>query len=222
MRVRIKLQRKLRPYGKDAFVEQLPLGARVFDIGCGNRSPERVKVLRGDLYYVGLDIQDCTQTIRSRELANEYRITSAGHFLAAIEAERATMDAVISSHNLEHCEDPMAVISGMAASLKREGRLYLSFPCEASLEFPSRRGSLRFSDDPTHRTPPSWTHVLTQLSENGMRTDFAAPRYRPWAPAVLGALLEPISALTRRVMPVGSTWALWGFESVIWATKVSP
>jgi len=23
------------------------------------------------------------------------------------------------------------------------------------------------------------------------------------------------------VMPLGSTWALWGFESVIWATKVA-
>jgi len=100
-----------------------------------------------------------------------------------------------------------------------QGRLYLAFPSEASVRFPSRRGSLRFSDDPTHRAPPPWTDVIRQLSSSGMTTDFAARRYRPWVAAGVGAVLEPVSMLSRRVMPLGSTWALWGFESVIWATK---
>ena len=129
------------------------------------------------------------------------------------------MDAVISSHNLEHCENPIAVIEAMAVALKPQGRLYLAFPSEASVGFPSRRGSLRFSDDPTHRAPPSWTDVIRQLSSSGMTMDFAARRYRPWVAAGVGAVLEPVSMLSRRVMPLGSTWALWGFESVIWATK---
>jgi SAM-dependent methyltransferase len=221
MKSRIRLQRLLRPRGKDAFVNELPPGARVFDIGCGNRSPERVKVLRPDVYYVGLDVQDYAQDIRSRGLADEYRITTPERFASAIAAERETMDAVISSHNLEHCDDPDDVIRCIVGALKPGGRLYLSFPCEASVRFPSRRGCLRFDDDPTHRAPPRWTHVVDQLSQLRMRTAFAAPRYRPWAPAVLGALLEPLSVLRRRVMPLGSTWALWGFESVIWAVKDS-
>lgn len=219
IRTQIRIQCLLRRHGKDSFIRALPPGARVFDIGCGNRSPERVKVLRPDLYYVGIDVQDYEQSQRSVGLADEYRVTSAASFLSAIGAERASMDAVVSSHNLEHCENPMAVIANMAGALKPGGRLYLSFPCEASVALPSRRGSLRFSDDPTHRTPPPWLQVMHALDRNNMTIEFSANRYRPWAAAALGALLEPVSMLSRRVMPLGSTWALWGFESVLWAVK---
>ena len=219
MKHQIRLQRMLRPRGKDAFVASLPSGAHVFDIGCGNRSPERVKALRPDLYYVGLDVQDYAQSTRSVGMADEYRITSPSQFLATIAAEVRSMDAVISSHNLEHCHEPLAVIEAMSAALKTQGRLYLAFPSEASVGFPSRRGSLRFSDDPTHRAAPPWDAVMQRLSASGMTTEFAARRYRPWRAASVGALLEPVSMLSRRVMPFGSTWALWGFESVVWASK---
>ena len=219
MKTRIRLQRMLRPRGKDAFVAMLPAHARVFDVGCGNRSPERVKALRPDLHYVGLDVQDYEQSTHSVGMANEYRITSPERFLDAITSENRSMDAVISSHNLEHCKDPIAVIQAMAAALKQRGQLYLAFPSEASVGFPSRRGSLCFSDDPTHQTPPSWIGVTRQLTSSGMTIEFATRRYRPWIAAGVGALLEPVSMLSRRVMPFGSTWALWGFESVIWATK---
>ena len=219
MKARVRLQCVLRARGKDAFVRGLPHGASVFDIGCGNRSPERVKALRPDIHYIGLDVQDYEQSGRSVAMADEYRITSPALFESAIAQEQGTIDAVISSHNLEHCAEPMPVVGHMVNALKPGGRLYLSFPCEASKAFPSRRGSLRFSDDPTHRTPPSWSRVLQRLEALGMTTQFASTRYRPWLPAALGALLEPVSVLSRRVMPLGSTWALWGFESVIWAAK---
>ncbi len=42
--------------------------------------------------------------------------------------------------------------------------LYLSFPCEASVRFPGRVGSLNFFDDPTHRKPPRWQGVLDVLA----------------------------------------------------------
>ena len=116
MNHRIRLQRMLRPRGKDAFVAMLPARAHIFDIGCGNRSPERVKALRPDLHYVGLDVQDYEQSTHSVGMANEYRITSPERFLDAITSENRSMDAVISSHNLEHCKDPIAVIQAMAAA----------------------------------------------------------------------------------------------------------
>lgn len=219
MKNRIRLQRLLRRHGKDAFVASLPACARVFDIGCGNRSPERIKALRPDLYYIGLDIEDYAQSVRSKGLADEYRTTSSALFAAAIASEQSTMQAVVSSHNLEHCDDQPLVIRSMIDALAPGGRLYLAFPCEASVAFPSRIGSLRFSDDPTHKQPPNWERVVEQISQLGANIDFMARRYRPLLPAAIGAALEPLSLAGRRVMPGGSTWALWGFESVIWATK---
>ncbi len=203
--------------GRMPSLPALPVGARVFDIGCGNMSAQRTKLLRPDLYYVGLDVQDYAQNAHALTYADEYRLTPAARFLEAIGTERATMDAVISSHNLEHCEEPTAVLEKMISALKPAGRLYLSFPCQASVHFPGRVGSLNFFDDPTHRKPPRWQAVLDVLARADMRITFAEPRYRPPVPALLGLMLEPVSALTRRVMPLGSTWALWGFESVIWA-----
>jgi SAM-dependent methyltransferase len=159
------------------------------------------------------------QKVASVRAADEYRITSPSQFAAAIASEVGTMDAVISAHNLEHCDEPAAVLAAMCGALTRSGKLYLSFPCAESVHFPSRRGTLQFSDDPTHREPPLWAAVLVDLEKSGMKVEWQNRRYRPAVPLVLGALLEPISAMNQRVMPLGSTWALWGFESVIWATK---
>lgn len=221
MQLQIRLQRMLRARGKDAFVAGLPHGARVFDIGCGNASAQRVKQLRPDLYYVDLDVQDYEQSAHALSFADEYRTTRPRDFLDAIGTERATMDAVISSHNLEHCEAPVEVLERMAGALRPAGRLYLSFPCGASVDFPRRAGSLSFFDDPTHRSPPVWQEVLSVLERCGSHIVFAAERYRPWAPATLELVLEPLSAWTRRVMPLGATWAWWGFESVVWAERLA-
>jgi SAM-dependent methyltransferase len=221
MKARARFQALLRRRGKDAFVSGLPLGAAVFDVGCGNNSPERVKSIRPDVHYVGLDVADYVQTHQSIRAADDYRITSPSEFAAAIAREIGTMDAVISSHNLEHCADQASVLSAMCGALKPAGKLYLSFPCAESVRFPSRRGTLRFSDDPTHVKPPDWSAVLASLSASGMKVEWASARYRPAGPWVLGALLEPVSFLAGRVMPLGSTWALWGFESVLWAVKES-
>ena len=107
----------------------------------------------------------------------------------------------------------------MCHALKSGGRLYLCFPCEESVGFPSRKGTLRFSDDPTHSAPPAWHETLETVRQCGMKVIFQRKRYRPVVAFVLGFLLEPFSIVLKRGMPLASTWALWGFESVIWAEK---
>jgi SAM-dependent methyltransferase len=219
MRARVRLQRILRPHGKDSWVSRLPVNARLFDIGCGNESPQRVKAQRPDVHYIGLDVGDYAQSTHSIGMADDYRIVPSSEFAAAISEEKGTMDAVISSHNLEHCDDPDSVLRAMCRALKPAGRLYLSFPCEESVRFPSRKGTLCFSDDQTHREPPSWERVLAVMSQSDVRVVWLARRYRAAAAFLLGAALEPASAISGRVMPLGSTWAFWGFESVIWAER---
>ena len=99
------------------------------------------------------------------------------------------------------------------------GRLYLSFPSEASAGFPSRGGCLNFFDDPTHNTIPNFDRVRQALGEGGLTIEFAARRYRPLVKLLQGLLLEPLSRAKNRVLP--GTWALYGFESVIWARRRS-
>lgn len=209
----------LKRRGKYAFVDSLPPGAKVLDVGCGNDSPFAVKTHRPDCHYIGLDVGDYYQESDPREYADEYILTEPENFSAAIRRFEGQVDAVISSHNLEHCLAPGEVMDAMLKCLKPGGRIYLAFPCEDSVRFPRRRGTLNFLDDSTHRAVPNWQDTISKINREGMLIDFNAKRYREPILATIGLLFEPVSALTRRVMPAGVTWSLYGFESVIWASR---
>lgn len=218
IRWRQELAGWLRRRGKQAFLKSLPPGARVLDVGCGNNSPRDAKVLRPDIVYTGLDVGDYNQQ-DSLRYADAYEVVPPAAFAAAIAAHAGTMDAVVSSHNLEHCDHPAAVLRAMAAALRPRGQLFLAFPCEASVGFPHRRGSLNFFDDVTHQAVPRWERVVQALRSSGVTPVYATRRYRPVLLAVAGLLLEPLSRALARNMPAGATWALYGFESVIWGRR---
>jgi 2-polyprenyl-3-methyl-5-hydroxy-6-metoxy-1,4-benzoquinol methylase len=215
-KIRHRISAAISRHGYRAFAFSLVRGARLLDVGCGNDSPFRVKSQRADVYYIGLDVGDYNQT--RPEMANQYVVVSPAAFVAEIGKLAGSLDAVISSHNIEHCNDPQAVILAMASSLKPGGRIYMSFPCEQSVKFPNRRGCLNFFDDPTHQQLPRFDEILSSLRAAGLHIAFAKRRYRPPMLWLLGALLEPVSRLRQRIAP--GTWAYWGFESVIWATKI--
>lgn len=218
-RLRHALVTRLRAQGKLAFLQSLPPGARVLDVGCGNRSPRDAKILRPDLVYHGLDVADYNQGDASIAYADSYVVVPPEEFAAALARYEGQMDAVVSSHNIEHCIDPGAVVRGMARALRPGGRLFLAFPCEESVDFPSRKGTLNFFDDPTHREVPSWTTVLEQLRGSGLAIELTCRRYRPRLLFTIGWLLEPLGRLASRNVPGSATWALYGFESIIWAHR---
>lgn len=203
---------------KDAFIRGLPPGARLLDVGCGNNSPRYTKGIRPDLVYTGLDVGDYNQAEPAGAFADRYIVVPPEGFAAAIAAERGAMDAVISAHNLEHCQDMAATLAAMAAALAPGGRLFLAFPCEASARFPSRDGCLNFFDDATHRTLPRFDAVLAALRGAGLEVTVAIRRYRPGVHVLAGVRNEWRSRREQRVME--GTWALWGFESVVWAVRV--
>ena len=151
--------------------------------------------------------------------ANEYVVCSPDDFATRIEDYSNSMDAVISSHNLEHCNDPGAVLRAMIHALKPGGMIYLAFPCEASVNFPKRGGCLNFFDDSTHAEVPNWSRTLQTLSEQGCDFVYVAKRYRPFPLWLKGLILEPASYFRKHVAAHGATWALYGFESIIWARK---
>lgn len=213
------LGRVLRPHSMMAFVQKLPQRAILLDVGCGNDSPARVKSLRSDIYYIGIDVSDYNQTI-GKSFADEYFISPPSEFVTAIHnLGVGRFDAVISSHNLEHCNDPDGVLVAMSTALKVGGQMFAAFPSQASVHFPTRRGTLNFYDDPTHKEVPNWNHVLNTLKANGCVPTFAVARYRPLLFLLMGLICEPLMAYKRKLAPKKATWALYGFESIIWAEK---
>jgi SAM-dependent methyltransferase len=209
----------LRRRGKDAFVHSLAPKARLFDIGCGNESPSRVAALRPDVHYIGLDVGDYNLSAKSKGFASEYIVCPPEAFAESIRSYGGRVDAIISAHNLEHCDDPNDVLRAMASKLSSDGTIYIAYPCKESVGFPSRAGTLNFHDDPTHRTVIDTDAVVSTLETHGVTIDFVSRRYRPKMLATLGLGLEPLSWALRRNMPLAATWALYGFETVIWGRK---
>lgn len=222
MGLRTTVARLARPTNKTAFIAGLPSDTTLFDIGCGNRSAERIKRVQPGLRYVGIDVCDYLQSEESYAAMDRYLQSDSAGFAENIAAVGEAFDAIVSSHNIEHCEDPDAVIDAMCKVLKPGGQLYLAFPAEETVNFPRREGTLNFFDDPTHREVPSFAKIGNRLRENGMLITKSVRRSRPFAYAAVGLMIEPWSALAKRVDRYGAAWALWGFESIIWAKKPKP
>ena len=205
-------------YSKEAFLQTLSPRPKILDVGCGNNSPQLTKTWRPDCCYVGLDVGDYNQDASPDRIADKYILSSSENFASTIESLQGNFDGVISAHNIEHCDDPNGTLKAMLNALRIGGRIYLAFPSEASVRFPSRIGTLNFYDDPTHKHVLNFEHTCRTIEISGFRIDVAVKRNRPLCLAIPGLLKEPFYALQKRVSY--QTWALYGFESIIWATRV--
>jgi SAM-dependent methyltransferase len=211
------IKRILRRNGKSDFLSKLSSNSSILDVGCGNNSPFRTKDILPNCDYVGLDIGDYNQT--KPIIADRYVLTTPQDFANEIGKFREIFDAVISSHNLEHCNDRDKTLQAMLGALKINGKLFLSFPCEESVGFPSRVGTLNYYDDSTHKlSPPNFDKTLSIIEVSGFEVEYAQKNYSPKILSFLGLICEPLSKMRNRVM-IG-TWEYYGFESIIIAKKV--
>lgn len=183
---KIKTKVPRAKYNKQSFVMGLKKNAKVLDVGCGNNSPETTKNWRNDIYYVGLDIEDYNNSMSSLSRCDEYIISDPENFSDKILSIKHSFDGVISSHNLEHCNKPWKTIDAMCMKLCRGGKMYLAFPSEKTIDFPSRNGTLNFYDDPTHIFLPDYSKIIKRLEENGMRILFSRKQYKPIYYRIMG------------------------------------
>lgn len=211
--------RILHPYRKNHFLFTLrnESNTKILDVGCGNNSPQKLKEILNKVYYVGLDVGDYNQSAFSKEYANEYHVVESSQFASKIEEYKDTFDAIICAHNIEHCDEPERVLKAMFIALKIGGRIYLSFPSEGSVNFPSRKGTLNFYDDLSHKKLPEWKRVNAKLQENGLIIKKGIRNYKPIILWVTGMINEEKSKKVKEVLK--GTWEYWGFESIIWAEK---
>jgi SAM-dependent methyltransferase len=209
----------LRNKGKYRFISELHDGAKVLDIGCGNASVLAFKQVNPSIKYTGVDIGDYYQTEASKNMMDQYHIFDDNTFAIDIDTLDKDYDAVVSSHNIEHCSDPNNVLLAMLSRLKPGGKIYLSFPSSESAFFPSRLGTLNYYDDSTHKNDiPNYNNILEILESKKFNIIFKTKNYRPFFLWFVGMLIEPISNKRKTVMT--GTWEYYGFESIIHASKI--
>jgi len=204
--------------GKHSFILSIPKNGKVLDVGCGNNSPQKIKSVRPDVFYVGVDIGLYNQNTRPDKFADKIILTDAENFHKKIEEYSNEFDSLICAHNLEHCNDYLAVTRAMNKALKIGGKMYISFPSVRSQNLPSRNGTLNFYDDNTHVNLISYNSFISFLKDNNLSIEFSTQNSTPLIPFVLGLLLEPLSRIFNQNIPF-CTWALYGFETIIICKK---
>jgi SAM-dependent methyltransferase len=211
------LNKFFRPFGKIYFLSSLSATSKILDVGCGNNSSNTIKTLLPNSFYTGIDICNYNQT--KEILADSYILTISKDFSNEIGRFENHFDAVISNHNLEHCDDRNATLFAMMRAVNFGGKIFLAFPSEFSTNFPSRFGTLNYYDDNSHKYgPPSFDYILSSLSKFGFIITYANKNYSPKFLFFLGLLFEPFSRFFNRNM-IG-TWEYYGFESIIIAEKI--
>ena len=218
MFLNIFFQLLLRPRGKYSFIKKNKKKICLFDVGCGNNSPRKIKSINSKFFYVGLDIANYNNDASSLSYADEIITTEPNNFSSAILDLKVNPEMIISSHNLEHCLNPYEVLKNLSTVLKPNGVMYLSFPSEKTINFPSRDGCLNFYDDETHiHRPLELNKIKNILISNGLKIDFISEQYRPTILKFIGFLLEPFSYFMGKNL-LGN-WEFWGFETIIHVKK---
>lgn len=204
--------------GKYGFLRSIPSNSRVVDVGCGNNGPYQAKSLRGDIYYIGLDIASYNQTLEN--LSDEYHELPPSGIIEFLQKNKNSFDAVVCAHVLEHSETRDELLQAMLMSLKVGGMLYLSFPSSKTTRFPSRAGSLNYFDDPTHIGVPPNTDAIDQIILKSNCQIYLKRIHNRTVVGVIMGLLNEFSSFHRKTILRG-TWALWGFETVYWVRKAN-
>jgi SAM-dependent methyltransferase len=207
----------LRKKGKISFLLNQDENCSILDVGCGNNSPYLIKSILPNCKYTGIDVGDYNQ--KKLNLADKYILTTPVNFPKSILSLGCKFDVIISSHNLEHCDDRSATLLAMLKVLKPGGSLYISFPSERTTNFPKRKGTLNYYDDETHRDlPPNFNELVEQIISNDFKIEFSVKSYQPTLLRIIGFAFEPLSRIKNTVFL--GTWEFYGFESIIWAKKV--
>ena len=206
----------LRPSGKYRLLSKFPNGTKVFDIGAG-KSPNRIKFLFPNIHYTGIDIID--HFVNKKNLSDKYLLTDTKNFSKLLDKNVNKFTCSISSHNLEHVDQREIILNKSISTVKKGGFFYLSFPSKNTINLErGRSGTLNYFDDPTHKSlPPNVDEIISILKSNNFKIIKLKISYKPIILWLIGLILEPISKISRKVLP--GTLQFHGFETIIIAKR---
>ena len=214
LKIKTILKLFLRPNGKIDFLSSIPKNSFILDVGCGNNSPLVVKSFLPNSYYVGIDVDNYNNDYDVEQVADEYILSDPNDFVKSLNSLDNNFDAIISSHNIEHCNDRIGVLNAMIDKLNYRGKIYISFPSKESINFPKKIGCLNYFDDPTHKDlPPDFDLILEILRKKNLKVIFSKASYKPFLLSCIGIFSNLISYFTHKVH--AGMYEIWGFESII-------
>lgn len=216
--LKVRIKKLIDKNSKFNWIKSAPNNALVLDIGCGNDSGLKIKSVRTDIVYHGVDIADYNLSRSGKEAMDEYFVFNENSFLAELEDLPHEYDCVILSHVLEHVKNPHELISVLTTKLKSDGKCFVSFPAMESVNFPKRNWTLNFYDDLTHFNLIDSDSLVEDLSRDYKIEKYIKRNYGSLLTRIAATIMDLCSGLFRKNNFL--SWYRWGFEVIIYVKKI--
>lgn len=192
---------------------------KILDIGSGSHSPVITKKWLPGCHYTGVDkdkkFNNDDADLKAMDEFIEMDLTK----LQFDKIPDNNYDIIIMSHVIEHLYNGDSVVAGIVPKLKTGGIIYLEFPSERSIHFPSMRETLNFFDDPTHCRIYNLKEVCNILMQNNIKILKAGICRR-----FINILVIPVKViyhlLTVGYVRAGVFWDLYGFAEYVAGKKI--
>jgi SAM-dependent methyltransferase len=190
----------------------------LLDVGAGSHSATITKKWLPECHYTGIDIPGSYHNDESDFKAMDEFIEMDLTKLDFDRIPEGKYDMIVMAHVIEHLHNGDQVIAGLLSKLKKDGILYLEFPSERSVHFPSKRETLNFYDDPTHCRIYTVKELSDLLKKNQLQIVSAGIRRQ-----ILNILVMPLKiiyqTITRGYVRGGVYWDYYGFAEFVVAKK---
>lgn len=190
----------------------------ILDVGAGSHSASITKKWLPACHYTGIDISKSYNNDEADFKAMDEFIEMDLTKLNFEKIPENKYDMIVMSHVIEHLHNGDKVIAGLLSKLKKGGIIYLEFPSERSVHFPSKRETLNFYDDPTHCRIFSIKEVSELLTQNHLNVLSAGVRRQ-----LINIILMPFKivyqSITKGYVRGGVYWDFYGFADYVVAKK---
>jgi SAM-dependent methyltransferase len=191
---------------------------RLLDIGAGNHSATKAKLVFPQCEYHGVDME--------REYNNsqqDFKLMSAFYEMDLTRIDFTLIpdnyfDAVLMVHVIEHLYNGDKVIKGLLPKLKSGGYLYLEYPGKKSTKLPSMEGTLNFNDDKTHVRVYSVKELSDLLTESNCKVLKGGTRRNIWFMIAMPFRIIK-SLITGKKLQGNIFWDVLGFAEFVWVQK---
>ena len=190
----------------------------ILDIGAGSHSASITKKWLPECNYTGVDLEGSYNNDDSDFNAMDTFIAMDLTKLEFSKIPEGKYDLIVMAHVIEHLHNGDKVIEGLLSKLETGGIIYIEFPSARSVNFPSKRETLNFHDDPTHCRIYTVKEVSGILEQNKFSVLAAGVRRE-----ILNILVMPVKIIYQRItkgyVRGGVYWDYYGFAEYVCARK---
>ena len=191
---------------------------RLLDIGAGNHSATKTKIVFPECEYHGVDMEkdynNGEEDFAAMKSFYEMDLTKLD-FTSIAENH---FDGIWMVHVIEHLFNGDEVIKGLLPKLKSGGYMYIEYPGIKSTTLPSMYGTLNFKDDPTHVRLYSTKELTTLFETNNCKVLKGGTRRNVWYMLAMSFRIVKYAVRGKKIN-ANVFWDITGFAEYIYIQK---